>query len=306
MRRVVRIAAAAPARAAVPELAGDPIQPLEIRGDIPRWKHAGEVYDARDRCGITKLRDKDLQPGEQVVRLPRRLAIRRLTFADATRWIEGKPPAAAGMHWEGWDLYLPGRGLGEPKRLPRRRPRPAWMAANTYAATWARIHNRVKEQLDDALGNPNSITDLPFYPGLLNNVAGSLSMPPPPPPAPCPQSNCNYDPCRMARVLLHMVAPGKLSRDQAGGADVVCLRLAAVAEDDTPPRFELADRAGHEVTIAAESTVTVEGAGLDPLELSIGDVASVLWSGDEWRVMHHSRNRPDLAASSRRRDHPSP
>jgi hypothetical protein len=65
--------------------------------------------------------------GGILVRLPRRLS--KLAARDAHGWVRGEPPAAVQdppTRWgtrDEWERTYPGRGLGLPKPLPRRRAR---------------------------------------------------------------------------------------------------------------------------------------------------------------------------------------
>lgn len=106
------------------------------------------------------------------MRLPRRLSDRRVTDENATRWLEGQEPRPrdgfTGLFLPTvgpalWDWYFPGRGLGAPKPLPRRRPRRCqqgeWL---TDVAFW----NTYVEQ--SAALRQAALADLPFLPQFLN------------------------------------------------------------------------------------------------------------------------------------------
>lgn len=98
----------------------DPADVFE-HGVAPRHRLTGPVFEGK------------LSPswrGSLVVRLPRRLS--RLPAEDAHRWVRGENPMpspvvlglfAAGSGENRWERAYPGRGLGLPKPLPRRRRR---------------------------------------------------------------------------------------------------------------------------------------------------------------------------------------
>lgn len=111
-----------------PPISEDPADVYEY-GVVPAHRLIGPVFVQNG--ARLKLRGA---PGDPVlVRLPRRLSVIR-SAEDAISWIRGLDPApsatvpglaAVGSAQNRWERAYPGRGLGLPKPLPRRRVRRA-------------------------------------------------------------------------------------------------------------------------------------------------------------------------------------
>jgi hypothetical protein len=108
-------------------IAGDPVDVFE-HGVAPKHRLTSPLHTLQ-RGGSAPQ-----SFGGILVRLPRRLS--KLAARDAHGWVRGEPPAAVQdppTRWgtrDEWERAHPGRGLGLPKPLPRRRARRARLTAS--------------------------------------------------------------------------------------------------------------------------------------------------------------------------------
>jgi hypothetical protein len=130
----------------------DPIDVFE-HGVEPRYRLTSPVCsDVPHDHGVLD------RQGAVLVRLPRRLS--KVPVEDAHRWLRGEPPQnfeslkrlppnVDGSPTEVWERAFPGRGLGLPKPLPRRRARRVPLTARDLRERVARLEAAGYRPMED-------------------------------------------------------------------------------------------------------------------------------------------------------------
>lgn len=136
MRLTVFVAPCGPA-----EVVSDDPADVHEHGVVSRWRWTGCVA-LGERVELVSGERAVPPPGAVRVRLPRRLSaatgvvvVTRLSAIEALRWLTGLSPINdpwAQSSPELWEAAHPRRGLGLPKPLPQRRPRPCPRSAKEH------------------------------------------------------------------------------------------------------------------------------------------------------------------------------